>query len=584
MQKKRMFMKRATQQGVAALTLVIMIGVLTLAVAGGVAFTVTRQIQRNRIVALSEQALTIAESGVEEVLLRLQAGEAVASPLVLNVGDGTATVTYSTTGPQYDITSEGNLNGVIRTMEAQMVLDDYDDVGFDFGVQIGDGGITFGNNAVIDGTIHSNGNIQGASGVVTGDASVGAGLGGAPDTTYEVNDADFAFATSSSNRDVAQSFSVGTSGDLSQISVLLGKIGNPNDLTIHITADNGAGEPDNTSLAQVTLNEILVGGSPSWIDIGFGSPATLTAGTTYWIVLDSGTSSGTDYWNWRLDSTDGYAGYTGLYDNNWSTGNPMMSSAGGDFNFRTWIGTAPTGISDITVGDVSSGEAHAQTFTNVTVHGSSCPNMWCFVESPPRLPLPVSDGAIADWKDDAAAGGVCAPPLCDAMGNLHVVGNQELGPLVVTGDLTFDNNAILTITGTIYVQGDVWTSNNSTIQLDPAYQDLSGVIVTDGQVDVDNNSTFLGSGQPTSFVILLTTKVDTVNDVMTINNNSVGVIYYAQDGLVRLEQNASSTQLTAYGVTMEENAVINYDDLLSFSQVSPGPQSQYTVTRWEEVE
>ena len=581
-----MFMQkqiRENERGIAALTIVMLIGVLTLAVSGGIAFTVTRQIQRNRINALSGKALAVAEAGAEEVLLRIQRGEAVSSPLVLSVGDGTATVTYTTTGPQYDIVSEGNVNGIIRTMTVQQVLDDYDDVGFDFGVQIGDGGITFGNNAVINGTIHSNGNIQGASGVVTGDATVGAGLGGAPDTTYEVNDSDFLFATSSSNRDVAQSFTVGTSGELSQISVLLGKTGNPSDLTVHIAPDD-MGEPENTPLASETLSEILVGGAPSWIDIGFSSPAVLTAGTTYWLVLDSGTSSMSDYWNWRLDSTDGYVGYTGLFDNNWDTGNPMMSGAGGDFNFRTWIGTAPTGISDITVGDLSSGEAHAQTFTNVTVHGAPCPNMWCIIESPLRLPLPVSDGAIADWKDDAAAGGVCAPPLCDAMGNLHVVGSQVLGPLVVTGNLTFDNNATLTISGTIYVQGDVTTSNNSTIQLDPAYQDLSGVLVTDGQVTVDNNSTFAGSGQPSSFVILLTTKVDTVGDVMTINNNSVGVIYYAQDGFVRLEQNATATQLTAYGVTMEENAVINYDALLAFSQVSPGPQSQYTITRWEETE
>ena len=190
-----MISQRFQQQGIAALTLVILIGSLGLAIGGGIVFTVTRQIEQARIAARSGEALAVAEAGIEEVLLRIQQGDAVPSPLVLTVGSGTATVTYSTTGPTYDITAVGDVGGTTRRIAVQQVLDNYDAVGFDYGVQIGDGGVTFGPNAVINGDIHSNGDIIGSSGVVTGDATVGAGLPPTADTEYTVNDIDYNFAT-----------------------------------------------------------------------------------------------------------------------------------------------------------------------------------------------------------------------------------------------------------------------------------------------------------------------------------------------------------------------------------------------------
>lgn len=580
---KRGFFDTDARRGVAALTFVILVGALTLAIASGITYTVTRQVRRVRLSANSVNAYAAAEAGVEEVLLRIQQGEAVPSPLTLSVGGGTATITYTTMGETYDITSAGTVDGVTRTVSVTQVRDNVDDVVFDFGVQIGDGGITFGNNAKIIGDIHSNGDIVGAMGVVTGDASVGAGLPASTDAEWTFNNLDYPFATASSNRDVAQSFTPGAPGALTQISILLGKTGSPGDITVRISPDD-SGEPNNTTLASEVLMEVLVGAVPSWIDIGFTAPATVTAGVTYWIVLDTSSNSMTDFWNWRQDSSDDYAGYTGLYDNNWSSGNPNWSATEGDFAFQTWIGGGLTKMQDITVGDPMTGEAHAQEFVNVTVHGADClMNMWCFVESPARRPLPISDGAIADWKSDATAGGTCVPPVCDAMGNLHVIGTLSLGPIVVNGNLTFENLATLNITGTIYIKGDILTSNNSKIRLDPAYQDLSGILMTDGQINVDNNSEFFGSGQPSSFIILLTDKTDHVGDVMIIDNRSVGVIYYAQDGNVLLKQTATATELTAYGVTMENNAIITYDPLLQVSQFSPGPQGVYTITKWEEI-
>ena len=50
------------------------------------------------------------------------------------------------------------------------------------------------------------------------------------------------------------------------------------------------------------------------------------------------------------------------------------------------------------------------------------------------------------------------------------------------GNLTFSNNATLNVTGTIYVTGDITTSNNNTIKLDASYGSLGGVVMADGSI------------------------------------------------------------------------------------------------------
>ena len=64
-------------------------------------------------------ALTIAESGAENALLRLLRNPGYTGEPLLNVGDGTATILVNGTSPTI-ITSEGKIGNFVRTIKVEV--------------------------------------------------------------------------------------------------------------------------------------------------------------------------------------------------------------------------------------------------------------------------------------------------------------------------------------------------------------------------------------------------------------------------------------------------------------------------------
>lgn len=573
-------------RGYAALTALMLTLAVSLTVIGGFTFFSLKEVAVTRAFTRSLEARMIAESGLEDGVYRVVTGRQLQSSETLGVGAGTTTITLTLTGNERTIRSEGLRMTNEHNLETHIAITTAQ-VNFFYGIQVSDGGLTMANNSRVNGSVFSNGDITGSNGaVITGDAIVAGGIPANPAEQWATHDADYAFATANGNRDIAQSFTPTTTGVLSRISVYLGKTGMPStNLTLHITTDNG-GKPSSSDIANTSITPTQVGTSPSWIDSSFASPPTLTTGTKYWIVLDSSSDSSSNYWNWRKDSTGAYASNTGKYTSSWSTGNPVWTDTGGDHAFRVWIGGATTKIEEMTIGDSTTGTGRSNLFVNTSVHGSTCPNIYCIVENPSRLELPISAGVIEDWRDAAAAGGTCAQPTCDASGNYTLTNNDtgSLGPIKINGDLELDNGATLTVTGTIWVVGDIKLSNNCTIKLNSGYGSLSGVIVTDSDVDISNNCTFQGSGQTGSYVLLLSDKNAPTQEVMSIANNSLGVVYYASNGKIKFSNNAQAKEATGYGIILDNNAVITYETGLQTIYFSSGPGAGYDVTYWREVE
>ena len=248
------------------------------------------------------------------------------------------------------------------------------------------------------------------------------------------------------------------------------------------------------------------------------------------------------------------------------------------------IAASSNEIRNMRVGDETIGDARAGGFPQTSVHGSNCPNIYCIIENVAFENLPISSATIQKWKDIAAAGGTCVPPQCDASGNFKITNGESatLGPIRITGNLEVDNNAILTVRGTIWVLGEIKFFNNCVVRLDASYGPFSGLLVSDNKVDVSNGCEFSGSGDPASHIMLLSDKNSPSEEVIKNDNVSLGVIYYAGTGRIKFSNNSTAKEATAYGITLDNNAVITYESGLANARFSSGP-SGGTDFVWEET-
>ncbi len=565
------FLRKKSEGGYAALFAVIFLLLVSLTIGNSFTSLSTRGAESGRTNVYSLQAYASAESGAEDAFYRLKKNKNLPASYTFNVGSSTAEVSVSSpSSSQKSIVSTGDNQNFERNLNIEAT----NGIGVDFhyGLQIGDGGIEMNNSAQVIGNVYSNGSIVG--GVVTGDVIVAGGISSTPSLSYEAENADYFFATTTIKRDVAQSFTANTGGKLNRVAVYLAKVGSPtSDITLRIASDN-SGKPSSSTLASAILSRGIVGSSPAWINVSFDNPYTLTDGVKYWIVLDYSTNNASNYWNWRMDSTDGYANQTGKYSADYSNG--VWSNASGDFNFKVWIGGVNTKIADVTVGDSSSGTATANLFEDATVHGSSCPNQYCIIDNPARKELPISDGQIQDFKDDALSGG--------SQGTINLSGSQTLtvGPKKITGNISLSNNAILTVSGTLWVTGDLSLSNSARVVLSSGYGSNSGAIIVDGTVNVSNSAVFSGSGQSGSYVMIVGTRNAPTSNVMNISNSSSGVIYYAPYGIVSLSNSAGAKEISAYGIEMSNSSSVTYESGLADVNFALGPSGAWEASSWRE--
>lgn len=528
---------------------------------------------------LSRQSYFLAEAGLEDVLFRLKTGEPVGSTETLSLNGSTVTVVTSDNYNGKQIVATGDVNEVVRKVEAGVTLG----VGavFGYGVQVGAGGLTMGNNSAVNGSVYSNGNITG-SGAITGTAFSANSSALAADQTngsgtppYEVT-----FGNANGTQDFAQSFQVSATGPVNKVELYIKKVSTPSNLTVRIVSNSGS-NPGVTTLASGSLSASLVSTNYGWVSVPFSSNPELTAGTTYWIVIDGVTNS-TRYYLIGADS-NGYVngvGKIGQYGSTWNNTSP----SGLDGFFKLYLGGLTGLISGINIGSNGVGNAYAHTVNNSTIAGTnycqtgSGNNKACntSLPDPAQMPMPISDQNILDWKAEAEAGGIISGNyLLDA-------DTGSLGPRKITGNLTVQNNADLTVTGTIWVQGNVIINNNATVRLSSSYGTSEGVIVADGTINIQNNAIFEGSGSPGSYLMALSTSIST--SAISLQNNGGSVILYAANGTVNLSNNSTAKALNGKYINLDNNAVVIYDSGLANSNFVNGPSGGWDIQSWKEIE
>ncbi|MDP2864355.1 MAG: hypothetical protein Q8N73_01690 [bacterium] len=229
-------------------------------------------------------------------------------------------------------------------------------------------------------------------------------------------------------------------------------------------------------------------------------------------------------------------------------------------------------FSDICENSQIIGELHVNTQINCT-SGSS----FSLGDPISPIPLPISDSRIDQWKDEAAAGGT--------IGSVNLSGSDQisLGPKRIEGNLIVQNNAILTITGTLLVTGIIDIKNLAQVRLDPqVYGNRSGVIIADGLITLQNDSISSGSGQSGSYLMYLSTA--STNPAISIKNNAIVDILYTNNGWIVVENNAAMREITGYGIHIKNNTTVTYEIGLQDATFISGPGGGWTITDWKEIE
>jgi len=547
----------------------------------GITNPIVRHISMATSMVVSKESLYAAEAGIEDVIYRLESGLPTASSQTLTIGNYSAVTTITDEIGSKVITATGDANDYFRKIETEIAAG----VGasFFYGLQTGTGGIAMSNNAVVNGNVYSNGNISGSNGArITGSAYA---ANTAALNTDQANDlpmppaSTIQFGHSSAQEDLAQSFGVSQTLPINKIAVYIRKISTPGNLTARIVTNNG-GNPSTNTLAQGTLSASLVTSSLGWIEVPLSSNPELVSGQTYWLVLDGGNNSSRYYIvGANGDYSNGNA-KVGKYGSTWNDTSP----SGLDAYFKIFLGGLTASIDNIIVGSGSTGDARAHTVTNSTVHGAlycqsgSGNNKSCDTSLPDPSPesFPISDSNIEEWKDAAEAGGVISGDVSLSSSS------SSLGPKKINGNLTTTNNHILNVTGTIWVTGNINISNGAVVRLSPSYGSNSGVIISDGTIDVSNNATFSGSGQSGSYVLLVTTSNS--GSAINVSNNAGTVVLNAQKGTINFANNAGAKSATGSQINMSNGATITYESGLINVNFSSGPSGGFDILNWKEIE
>lgn len=576
-------------------------------------------------------ARAIAEAGIEKALwcLGQTSGENCGGTFGSNyIGEAAVpfgagvftTIVSPISSSRKELTSTGFISSVLNprkkiTLKASVGISS-EVVNFHFGMQADVGGMDIGENSQITGNVISAGSLRGAAGAsITGDALVSSSGPEKVDQEWATHDSEFRFGATLGQEDMAQRFVPQESNIIGKVVVKLRKVSNPNDVAVYIVRDVG-GMPDINKIGEGIITASSIGTSLNFVTSTLSSPAPLAGGKPYWLILDAGSSATKNYYA-ALDSSLGYASGTARFSDDWTSA-PWIDT-GGDIVFKTLVGGTDAKIDTLTVsGDAQSSifrngtvgrdlkvkktitdatvgrdayaasihhstigrNAYADSITNSTVGGSRNPGGG--VDPPPRELFPVTDSMINKWKLDATAGGT-------HNGNFETSQNQSitLGPKVINGNMNLANGTELILNGTVYVIGNITVGNGVTARLASGYGAGSGLIVSDGTIDLGENDIFAGSGQAGSYLMMISTAAGggRHDSAIDVHKSTQNIVLIAPYGKIHLHQNVSSKQVTGFSIIVQNNGIISYETGLLNASFSQGPGGGWQIEKgsWREI-
>ncbi|MDD2935250.1 MAG: hypothetical protein PHX25_02125 [Candidatus Pacebacteria bacterium] len=596
---------------------------------------VVSQLKTNRILFEAKKSYYLSESGNEDIVYRIRNGANIVGQknIILNDGSAGTVVTDLGSGIK-EVVTTANVNNKIRKIKSRIQVTS--GVSFNYGLFTGQGGIEMENNTRINGSIYSNGSIEGASNVmIAGDVYVAPRPATTTNIKWITQNDDFVFGRYIGGQqrvDAMQSFATSTNDlRLSKVSLYLKKIGNPTNLNIKIAKDKSGNPDKNNILATGEILSSLISGSYAYVDVGFNSNPVLVANQKYWIVADMARDDD-NYYIWGIDNFGEYSLGSPKYSDDWTKSSIIDVS--GDLDFKVWttdeegLGTLDTVIVGDDVGGVFNAYAHniidsqisgdaftyslsggvvdgniiANSISNCTINGDADYNINtnCTVGGsshspttppvdPPYLPNPISEANIEAWKNEAISFGTITA------GDLTAGDGDTIGPGVIGGDLIIESNTDVSLGGTLYVHGNIIVNGDAGIGLGAGYgANGSGVILSDGWIDlynnVDLNNPRSGSGhlmlvslaQCDKYYGFATCNSDISS--ISVSNNVRADILVAPYGAIEMSNNVSITALVGDQLNLKNNIILNYEQGLTNMNFSSGPSGSWGIESWREIE
>lgn len=246
------------------------------------------------------------------------------------------------------------------------------------------------------------------------------------------------------------------------------------------------------------------------------------------------------------------------------------------------------------------GDAYYQTLVpTVTVHGTPFPGS----PDQPVADLPIDDATIEDWKTEAEAGGTLPLASCSggtAAGNYTLNSDSSIGPLKIPCNLIISgNNTEVSLTGSLWVEGNVTFSNGPTLQVDAGFPNTSMVVVADKESNHLTSSKIISQGLTgflgaagSSYVLMISMNSSASQGgpevAIDVDNNTPAaekdVIYYAPYGKILGRNSLKLRGATAYNITLQNSATVEYETGMVSLLFSGGPGGSYVINDWEEIQ
>jgi hypothetical protein len=533
--------------------------------------------------SLSKQGYFASESALEDAVYRIKSSKQMGSSGTLAVGVGTSTVSVSTLsdGTQ-QIVSSSRATDVIRKTSA--TVSGGNTVGFSYVLQSGVGGIDIGAGIQVIGDMYTTGSINGGSNssisgmaVAAETATIGIDQN---NSTPSIPTQSITFGAVSGSQDFAQSFQVSSNASLMSLRLYVKKVGNPSNATIKVTGNASGNKPNFWNpIASGTLSSSLVSTSYGWIDITLTANPDLTAGTTYWIVIDANANA-SSYYVIGANSTysDGQAKIGRGDTNSWGNTSP----SGLDGYFAVMTGSNDVGITGqdewnrLSVGTAYANQVSFVNASNIIYcQSGGSNNKPCDTTraNPIIEQAPFSQETIDLWKAEALAGGTVSTQSVGWAGS-------TLGPKKINGNLNVAGGGLLNISGTLWVTGTVTMSGGSRVK--SASPTQSYTLVADGGINVSGGAEIQGSG--TSYILLLST--GTADPTISLSGGANNTAIAAPFGGVSVNGGSSIRAIYAKRISISGGASVEYDPGMSSLNLSGGSSSggALNIKSWKETQ